>query len=500
MSTDHVFSQFDETTDGSEAKSGTSAAGTARKPGMLSPLFPGPSNDGEYLPADQIGQIVVQRVFSSVRGGPRRIKVSKKEFVDPQTGEVFEIDPHTTTEDDLEEILGGGEYWIFALDLDGKITKWGRTLLLPGPMKPAVRQMYAQDARATARDRPGRPSPFAPGAFGEDDEDFGGTPSSPQGRHAGGAVTAEDIARIVEDRMARLMPPPEERSKLSEAVESAREIQAAAAAATRNAEKAIEELRRQLADEREEAHKKLQDERAENSARRRDHEEQMRAARAQYDRELDDLRRRNRDETDSLRKRYESEIDDLRRRTERDVAELRKELLDTRTRLEKQAAELLRENVELQRELASIPEPPEEGDANGEPPPPGGGGGMPGGGGGGLPPDAPWLAHAVAPALPGLIGALMGAGRAAPAAQQASAVPQMTAPSHSEAAPAGGPSAAAAVSASPAPIRTRLVVSSANLASVPPPPASPAAGGGQGPSEDGGEDEGEDEEAGWTAP
>lgn len=98
---------------------------------VRSPLFTEENEKGDVIYADQIRFIKLSR-YMLVGGKMKRVKVPKEEYR-MADGTLFSINPFETTEDDLEDQFGGGEYYIEAHGMDNAILPCAHNLTLPGP-------------------------------------------------------------------------------------------------------------------------------------------------------------------------------------------------------------------------------------------------------------------------------------------------------------------------------------------------------------------------------
>lgn len=372
---------------------------------IVPPLFPAEEGKKQVF-ADEIRILKIYRQILVPGGKTRRVLIPSTEYALP-SGEEFKYNPFETTENDIAKFFGGGEFFLEPIGDNFKLLP-GRGLNIDAPRRGAA---AALDARAAVPQQ-GQQQYGQQGGIMPDDPSQSlfsrarnpfDEPESPMKnvldsqREMTGMVrdVLTDRATVAEAQAGRKE---ETVSKLQDKLLDLAIGQRSGPNDATNP--MIDSLRRQI----EELHTRHTDEirrlREESDRERariqRDADEErsrQRTERERVERDHDTLRRKNDDDVRDLRTRYDRDLEDIRKRYERQITEdadrasrkykdLEKEFEETKSKLTKQVYELEKENLELTRELASIPEPPENGE--------GGGGG--GGGGPGLPEDAPWWA------------------------------------------------------------------------------------------------------------
>lgn len=343
------------------------------KKGFYSPLFPGAKDKhGRPIYAGDMREIVISRCFIGSQNRSRRITVSMREFEIPDEDRGFVIIPATTTEHDLEEQFGGGEYWIQPMDHEGDLMSCGRTLFLPGPMKEGVREAYLQQEKMRAKKK----SVFARDAEDQDD----GRDREREER--------DDVMREVMERLERI----ETSKRTDDPIEAAQRINAIAGQMGNTAarDSLVDELREEL-DELRKNHRIELDRKAEDFSE----------LRKRSTKDLDEAR----DDWSAKRRGYEREIDDMRDRLKKDAEETRKRYEGQITELQKRVSDLMTENMDLRRDLADSPV------GNDEPPPP-------------VAPDSPWWMRDIgAPLMKAVSEQMSSRQQAAAAQQQANGLP-----------------------------------------------------------------------------
>lgn len=348
------------------------------------------SDNGKQIYADDIAKITISRQFPGIGGKSRRVKMSRKEF-QLQNGGEFVINPFETTEDQLEELFGGGEYYIQAYSHDGGLLPCGRTIHLPGEMKPGVRETYLNDAlvasvKSLVEDdvsgTNGAVNPILDRLLTSTENQVKELRQQLDQTRAAQALQPrgadDEVVRGLRSQMDVLVTNHRsEIDRLSKTIEEER------AALRRNLDAAQEEYnskRRSLEGE-------LQRERdkrdAEMQAERQRHAEELARLRDEHRRALEDERKRTEDERlrvvderkradtnlEDERRRRLSEVDDTTKRYKSRIDDLERDLSATRLRLEKQITDLMKENIDLRRDLADtpIPEPEPERGPDGRP-------------------------------------------------------------------------------------------------------------------------------------
>jgi hypothetical protein len=162
--------------------------GAGNEERLVCPLFPEPVNDkGKLIFADEVKRFQLSRVMRGPRGLLRRPKVPVDEFYNRETDTWFELDPFTTTEDDIEQHFGGGEYWIEAFGHNGQVMPGGRVMTFGGaPKKPWMGRRRPDGEANDGHAR--RPPPEARDASAYDEEGDEGDemqmdPRNPRGFH-----------------------------------------------------------------------------------------------------------------------------------------------------------------------------------------------------------------------------------------------------------------------------------------------------------------------------
>jgi hypothetical protein len=363
---------------------------TTKKPGdqvrSVCPLFP------EYEPplyADDIARIRICRLgttSSTNRNG--KVPLRRDDyFIDGNENDIFVLDPHITTEEDLQEQFGGGTYWLDALrKTDGTIIGCGRRLIFEGPLKRGGVEIEENDSDDDVEDTR-RPSAASPSAPPQDERVFTLLQNQIQAqeRAAQAQLENEKSHSLKEKELfstfaATMMKSSADQTKTagpsSEMIEMMRDqINDVRKKAARDEEELHRRHREALAkqdqvvDEIKKAH------RDETTRSDREVEEMRRNHRdeiSRKDRELEETRRKAGTDVDETRRKMSTEEDEVRRRWrddvskmetryERELTQARAEVIETRLkfqteidRVRKQFEDDLRdakkENVELQRQ------------------------------------------------------------------------------------------------------------------------------------------------------
>jgi len=367
-----------------------------------SPLFLDPNSSDKYIYADEISQIILYRMIPRAGQGPRRARVPRLDYR-REDGQEFVFDPFTTTEDDIIEHFGGGEYFIEALGHNGKKLPCGHPLFLDGPMKrrrwqvpgtnPAPGWMQRQNKAAFGYD------PYSDDE--DDDEDEDEEMGVVQQMLKVQQKQAEQMQKAAEDRAREARLEAKERESantniVGKVLDNAMSTRGHESSAVDTLKHQLEELssrhRSDLQRRDDEVAQMRKDNRDEMTRKdreledlRKDHNREVDMLRHKHDKEVDDLR----DELKDLKRRHDTELDEVKRRSAKDAdAEndrLKKRLSDSEADLarerrewEKDRRDLEKEIYELQRDLADVP---------------------PEGSVGKLPANAPWGAHVATEAL-----------------------------------------------------------------------------------------------------
>lgn len=361
----------------------------AAEEGVYSPLFPEAQDPqtGAPIYADQIARIAISRQFPG-RRGPQRTKVALSEF-ETADGEDFKVDPFETTEDDLEEQFGGGQYWIQPVNYKGKLMGCGRTLNLAGPMRPGIKALYAHPG---LRGRPTwRRDEEEPGEDGEPPPE--GPPAPPWADPRAAAPPG--------------YPPPWGYPPAAPPGPPRDELVATLREELEDLRKAHRRETERLADEHRDAlrrkDRELDEALSEATAKRRALEADASRATEDLRRTVEDERRRWNRELDENYDRRRADVTEERERAQRRVLELEQTLSATRGALEKRVADLTAEVLDLRRDLA-------DGPPAAEPPPP------PLAGASVLPEGAPWWAAMAAMAAPHIVKTVVDLNAARPPA------------------------------------------------------------------------------------
>lgn len=382
-------------------------------------LFPYPDENGRYVYADEIAKVVIDRQFPGMGGKTRRVRMSKSEFK-LSDGSMFEINPFTMDEEDLEEAFGGGEYFIQPSGFDGRRLINGRTIVLPGKMRPGIRESY-MGATFKSDDEPSgeaeknnvaenngmmamlqqmvndsnkRAEALATQVAAMQQEALRQQFAAQQNRPAPDADAQAEVVRSLRSQIEQLMV--QHRNEMDAKTKSAAtEIEAKSKtvederAAMRRSIESIQEdynakrrgLEAELQQERNKREMEMQQSRAardmEVARDRTAHEEEIRRIREEHRRALDaaekrieeehkrvdEERKRGERDADDERKKRLNEVEDLQRRMQLRINELEKQNSDIRIKYEKQLMDAMKENIDLRKDLADTPLPA-------EPPPP----------------------------------------------------------------------------------------------------------------------------------
>jgi hypothetical protein len=322
----------------------------------FSPLFPHDPEEGkDAIYADEIKSVRISRQMSGFRGlggsKYKRAKISKDEFFrEDEHGNVeeFEFDPFTTTEDDIEDWFGGGEFYLQPISHDNTFLRNARTIYINAPIK-------TDDDDSDEEEMP-PPEPPAPKQ--NTSEVMVIQLMQEMLRNERELNRQKDAA--INDRIA---------TKAEGDTQLMTQFAAIQSLSGQKNDGTLEALRHQLNEQTSQYREDL---------RRRDREvEELRAAnRLEVERrdrqfeeyrkhsmdELAEIRKRMNDDSYELKKRLNQELEDAREKYKRDLqyeserlarkaADLQKELDDKAKRVH----ELEKETIELERDLASVP-------------------------------------------------------------------------------------------------------------------------------------------------
>lgn len=356
----------------------------SQKDRQIAVLFPHPDDKGNYLLAEDVARIEIYRQFPSIGGRVRRIRVSRTEFRTPD-GE-FVINPYETDEDDLEEVFGGGEYYIEPKGHDGKLLGWGRTILVPGKMKAGVRESYealkaggvTQEEGEEMVNGNGGMNPLVQKMFDMLEKRADEAKTAVRSDSGSAAVIStlqselDDLRKSHRTQLESLIAGHRE-----EIARRAKEIDEERASMRRTIEAAQEDY----ASKRRGVEAELRAEREAREVERKDlrrkSEEEIEKIRSDARRELDaernrtieernralDERKRAEREIEAESKRRADDIADTKRRYESQIRELEEKISRMRRESDKEVALLTKENLDLRRDLADTP-------THDEPPPP----------------------------------------------------------------------------------------------------------------------------------
>lgn len=357
---------------------------TSSTPDVVCPLF---ADAEPPIYAKDVGKIRISRFEKSASGAVGgKVPLAREDYyVEGDETEVFQIDPYETSEEDLQEQFGAGQYWIDALHATtGKTLHGGRRLILGGVIKRggvvldeededddeddassrksknpvdstktmmammekmfATRERLSEDAVARERDHAAKQaemhSTFAATMF-----QIANAKDRPDG-------SSQEVVASMRRQMESMM------DKSARDFDELRKSQRDELA---RRDREIEDLRREYREELSEERK-----RARSDIERRDDE--LKDLRARANRDEDDLRRRFQKEQDDQRTRYDRELAQAGKDLNELRASLTKENDRVRQQLEKRISELEREihqlekdNIELQKDLAkaqnAAPEP-----------------------------------------------------------------------------------------------------------------------------------------------
>ena len=337
--------------------------------------------------------------------------------------ETFEFNPFETTEDDIQKFFGGGDFFLEPIGHNHKILS-GRLISIDAPRRGAMSNEQAALARPTMQQN--APQEEAQPLFGRRSNPFSpaAQPEESMIKHVVEAL--ESKAKAVEEMSSKkedIVMQFANRAMDTVANNSRQPQVSAADLAT----PLVDSLRRQL----EELHTRHTEEIRRLHRENDEERARMRSDIDRRDRAQDDARRASQETERETRQRYERDLDELRKRYDRQVSEeaerysrklkdlenelstvrsrLEKELIEERAKSQKRIYELEKENLELTRELASIPEPEENnGKSNAA---------TEQSGGPNLPDDAPWWAGMIPDVIQAVTGG-RGIGRPPQQSQQ----------------------------------------------------------------------------------
>ncbi len=294
-----------------------------------SPLFPHSGDPEEKrVYADEITVIDVYRLLPTPHRPARKVLVSENEFTDEETGEVLEIIPATTREADLQRFFGGGEYFLQALDADNNFLT-GRTVFLGGPPRNEYLKKRAKKY----------------GLEKDDEEEEERAPEPP-------AV----------DPLIEYMRESNAESK-EYAMNTMKMFMGMQGLNAQKSDGSVDLLRSQL-------DQSLRDHRNEMDRRQKeidDMRDRNREDLRRRDQQYDDLRKKTDDEIAEMKRRHNADIDESKKRHERDLqyeydrAKRREKELEAEIEaMKRKTAELEKETIGLHKDLASIPDAPEQ--------------------------------------------------------------------------------------------------------------------------------------------
>jgi hypothetical protein len=296
----------------------------------LSPLFIDPNDKGVFIYADNISQIFIYRMVPQAGRGPRRAKIPRLEYR-REDGTEFVFDPFLTTEDDIIEHFGGGEYFIEALGHDGKKLSCGHSLYLDAPQKrrrwtvpgaaAAPAWMQRQHPKTFGYDPFAQPNGDEDDEDDDEDEDMSGFA---QQMLKAQQKQAADMQRQADERAreARL----EAREQASANTNIVGKVLESAMGTRGQDSSAIDTIREQLRE---------QSDRHREELRRRDDAAEARCkdlrdeVKKREDR-IDDLRREHNSEIDGMRRDHRTEIDKIRLKHDAEIGEFRSEIKESK--------------------------------------------------------------------------------------------------------------------------------------------------------------------------
>lgn len=369
---------------------------------QFAPLFPEPSENGKSIYAEDIARVSICRQFPGMGGRSRRIKMARSEF-QLSNGGTFVINPFATNEDDLEEMFGGGEYYLQPFGHDGARLPCGRTIVLPGAMKAGIEKIYLHQTMF------GGMKPDEDGE-GEKNVAENSVMTMFQQMLAESNKRADALADQLRAQAVQIHAKPDDSQ--TEVIRSLR-LQIDQLMANHRIE--LDAKSKTVEEERASLRKAAETAQEEYNAKRRFIENELQQTRATKDAEIQQLRsaremevardrsahedeiRRIRDEhrnaiseerkltdnerqrvseerkrADELvmeeRKKRNSEVEEVQRRMQNRVNDLEREVSDMRVKSTKQLTEVMKENLDLRRDLADTPipdEPPPPPSANG---------------------------------------------------------------------------------------------------------------------------------------
>jgi hypothetical protein len=284
---------------------------------QLSPLFTdlvGDEDNQRYLYADEIGSFKLSRIDPTSPNRTRRVKVPRPDFRINGSDDYFEIGPETT-EDDLEEQFGLGEYYIEAFGPDHRLLPGGRNLHLGGVLKRGG--------------LPVKPEPEVEDPDDDDDDDDDEEASALRAELA----ELKASMRLLAERAAAppaAAPPAADQTVL---LGMLREVMDRS---QRNPLDAVT-MGTQLADTIAAASRPAEsDRRAEIEELRRTHRQEL----ERHDKDIDALRTEKIHELGDIRRKAENELAEARRKLERELEEVRASARAERERLDKDLSEL----------------------------------------------------------------------------------------------------------------------------------------------------------------
>ena len=315
--------------------------------GTICPLF---AECEEPLYSDEISKIRICRLGdknSMNRNG--KIPLRKEDYyVDEDPKNIFKINPYTTTEEDLQEQFGEGEFFIDALRKpDGKVMPGGHRLVFQGPDG-------SDEEEEEEKAKPAQPESIVPREMLDlFHKTLEMQSASSQQRENLIRETSKSQAEMQSTFATTLMKmATDDKGKGSDYNVLIRMLQGEVEEIRKKAARDEEDLRRQHRVDIEKREREVED-------LRRDHREQL----AKRDREVDEIRSRASKEDDDARRRWRDDVTDLRTKYEREIAQsraesgeirlkLQTELDQTKSRLDQRVYQLEKENIKLEKDLA----------------------------------------------------------------------------------------------------------------------------------------------------
>lgn len=331
-----------------------SAKSSEKSRGPICPLF---AECEEPIYADDIFKIRICRSgLKDAVNKSGKVPLRKEDYyIDGDQKKLFVINPYATTEEDLQEQFGGGEFWIDAMRKpDGRVLPGGHRLIFDGPEKRDGVEVAPEEDEDEEDDK----TSSSKSAFPKEMLQLFDRTLTMQ---TTGSQERERLLREASDRQAQMQST--FASTMLQIAKDGKDDKPEADAIVRMLQSEVDEIRKKAARDEDDLRRQH---RTDIERRDREIEDLRREQHAQLskrDQEVDESRKRASTEEDEIRRRWREDVSDLRSKYERELSQARTETTELRiklqgendrvkTDLEKRIYELEKDNIKLEKDLA----------------------------------------------------------------------------------------------------------------------------------------------------